>query len=241
MMELHSRYRQATIFDQLWLALARGLRRPAWLQGRRAWGWTFGLLAGLFGVIGAAFLLDALAPAAGNSALASLGSALLSLGVFRHFARCALPLLQPHGARQRVPRVPAGEGSARPEPVRAAPRPVRPVPVLREPRPASRSVPVPCQARDRDGTTAQPGTTLRTPPVPAPSAAERRACLAGLRAAGVNVSIARVLVSTGYASGARLRDASDAEILAIRGVGPATLRKIRAGFRSPRQGVTRPG
>ncbi|MCA1804565.1 MAG: helix-hairpin-helix domain-containing protein [Xanthomonadaceae bacterium] len=204
MMELHTRYRQATIFDQLWLALARGLRRPAWLQGRRAWGWAFGLLAGLFGVIGAAFLLDALAPMAGNSALASLGSALLSLGVFRHFARCALPLLQPHGARHRVvPRVRAGEGSARP-------------------------VPVPGVERPTAGVPAAAATPARIRPVSTLSAAERRAYLAGLRCAGVNVSIARALVSAGYLSAAAVERASDAQILAIRGVGPATLRKIRA-------------
>lgn len=212
MMELHSRYRQATIFDQLWLALARGLRRPAWLQGRRAWGWAFGLLAGLFGVIGAAFLLDALAPTAGNSALASLGSALLSLGVFRHFARCALPLLQPHGARQRVPRVRAGEGSARP-------------------------VPVPEVVRPAAGVPAAAATSARIRPVSTLSAAERRAYLAGLRCAGVNVSIARALVSAGYLSAAAVERASDAQILAVRGVGPATLKKIRACFRSANQGA----
>lgn len=226
-MELHSSYRQATIFDQLWLALARALRRPAWLQGRRAWGWAFGLLAGLFGVIGAAFLLDALAPTAGNSALASLGSALLSLGVFRHFVRCALPLLQPHGVRQRVPRVRAVEASARPEPVRAAPRPVGPVPA---PRVAQSPVRAPAEAV----------VPSRSRPASSLSAAERRAYLTGLRQAGVNLRIARALVSAGYVTGDRVQRTSDAEILAIRGVGPATLRKIRAGFRSPRQGVTRP-
>ena len=201
MMELHSSYRQATIFDQLWLALARGLRRPAWLQGRRAWGWAFGLLAGLFGVIGAAFLLDALAPTAGNSALASLGSALLSLGVFRHFARCALPLLQPHGARHRVSRGREGEDPARPVPVPGVARPAAAAPA-------------------------------RIRPVSTLSVAERRAYLAGLRCAGVNVSIARALVSAGYLSAAAVERVSDAQILAIRGVGPATLKKIRACFRS---------
>lgn len=203
MMELHSSYRQATIFDQLWLALARSLRRPAWLQGRRAWGWAFGLLAGLFGVIGAAFLLDALAPTAGNSALASLGSALLSLGVFRHFARCALPLLQAHGARHRA--VPA------------------------------RPVPVPGVVRPAAGVPAAAATSDRIRPVSTLSVAERRAYLAGLRCAGVNVSIARALVSAGYLSAAAVERASDAQILAVRGVGPATLKKIRACFRSANQ------
>ncbi|HEY9150717.1 MAG: helix-hairpin-helix domain-containing protein [Gammaproteobacteria bacterium] len=210
MMELHSSYRQATIFDQLWLALARGLRRPAWLQGRRAWGWSFGLLAGLFGVIGAAFLLDALAPAAGNSALASLGSALLSLGVFRHFARCALPLLQPHVAHHGVSRVRAKKGATRP-------------------------LVAPGVTRPATGGRADSAASAPLRPVSTLSAAERRAYLAGLRHAGVNVRIARALVSAGYLSGAALAGASDAQILAVRGVGPATLKKLRACFPSTPQ------
>lgn len=190
MMELHSSYRQATIFDQLWLALARGLRRPAWLRGRRAWGWTFGVLALLFGTIAAAFLHNALNPVGEGGALASLGSALLSLGVFRHFARCALPLLQVRPGRPAPRSRPASPLSAQ---VRAlAPEPARPVPGL--------------------------------------SAAERRAYLADLKAAGVNVRIARALVGAGYRSRETVRRAGDAEILAIPGVGPATLRKIRARF-----------
>lgn len=191
MMELHSGYRQATIFDQLWLVLARGLRRPDWLQGRRAWGWTFGILALLFGTIAAAFLLNALHPAGEGGAMASLGSALLSLGVFRHFARLALPLLQ----------------------VRSG----RPVP-LRKPAPSPLSTQVPALAPEP------------ARPAPGLSAAERRAYLADLKAAGVNVRIARALVGAGYRSHEAVRRARDAEILAIPGVGPATLRKIRARF-----------
>ena len=213
MMELHSSYRQPTIYDQLWLALARGLRCPAWLQGRRAWGWAFGLLSLLFGVIGAAFLLNALAPGEGGSALASLGSALLSLGVFRHFVRCAQPLLQAQTHRRAAP-------------ARVVERAARPVVV---PGVAQTATRLPADAL------AMPGVRPS-----GQAAAERRAFLAGLRDAGVNVGIARALVAAGYLSGAAVRRASDAEILAIRGVGPATLRKIRAGFRSLHQGVTRP-
>lgn len=209
MMELHDSYRQATIFDQLWLALARGLRCPAWLRGHRAWGWAFGAMALMFGLIGAAFLLDALTPGSGNSALASLGSALLSLGVFRHFARCALPLLQNHPARRQAPAARAARRSARPAP--------------RGPREAG-------SARRAPAAVVNPSPSR---PVPGLSLAERRAYLAGLREAGVNVRIARALVGAGYLSGAMVWRASDAEILAIPGVGPATLRKIRTCFRSP--------
>ena len=198
MMDLHSGYRQATVFDQLWLVLARGLRWPACLRGGRAWGCTFAALALLFGGIGAAFLLNALQPAAQGGALASLGSALLSLGVFHHFARCALPLLQSRSASRPAP-LPRVEGGP-PAPARQ-PAPARPA--------------------------AQGGVQ---PAVPTLTASERRAYLADLRSSGVNVRIARALVTAGFFTGAAVRRASDAEILAVHGVGPATLRKIRACF-----------
>ena len=198
MMELHSAYRQPTIFDQLWLALAHGLRSPAWLRGRRAWGWTFAALALLFGAIAAAFLLSILHPAGTGSALASLGSALLSLGVFRHFARCALPLLRAGAERRPAPLHRAKMRDSG-----------------RAPAPAPRRVP-------------QPVPEVQPAP-PSPTVA-RRAYLFELKAAGVNLCVARALVAAGYATGAAVRHASDREILAIRGVGPATLGKLRACY-----------
>lgn len=199
-MEFHTSYRQATIFDQLWLALARGLRRPAWLRGRRAWGWAFGGLALLFGVIGAAFLLGSLDAATRGDGLASLGSALLSMGVSWHFNRSALPLLRI--ARRRRPAIPARSQAAISQP---------------------------------ESDAAPSAAAIEIRPLPL-SVAERRVYLAGLRAAGVNVCIARALVSAGYTDGHAVRRARDTEILAIPGVGPATLRKIRVCFQdaSPR-------
>ena len=68
----------------------------------------------------------------------------------------------------------------------------------------------------------------------APAGLDREAVqafLAGVRAAGVNVAIAKALFAAGIRSPQRLRAAHDSELVAIRGVGPATVRKLRAQFR----------
>ncbi len=73
-----------------------------------------------------------------------------------------------------------------------------------------------------------------TPPVERrdPRNAEARAFFERLRAAGVNVRIARALVTGGVRSAERVRAMTDEELLAIRGVGPATVRKLRACCRA---------
>lgn len=55
---------------------------------------------------------------------------------------------------------------------------------------------------------------------------------AGVRAAGVNVAIAKALFAAGIRSPQQLMAASDRRLVAIRGVGPATVRKLRAQFGS---------
>lgn len=52
----------------------------------------------------------------------------------------------------------------------------------------------------------------------------------GVRAAGVNVSIARALFAAGVRSSQQLCSARNEELHAIRGVGPASVRKLRAHF-----------
>jgi hypothetical protein len=85
-----------------------------------------------------------------------------------------------------------------------------------------------------------PRLTRSEPPVPeqapqgAPASLDREALqafFAGVRAAGVNVAIAKALFAAGIRSPQRLRAARDSELVAIRGVGPATVRKLRAQFR----------
>ncbi len=53
---------------------------------------------------------------------------------------------------------------------------------------------------------------------------------AGVRAAGVNVAIAKALFSAGIRSPRQLMKARDRQLRSIRGVGPATVRKLRAQF-----------
>jgi len=70
-------------------------------------------------------------------------------------------------------------------------------------------------------------------PGSAPADSEREAIqafFAGVRDAGVNVSIARALFAAGIRSPQQLKGASDGQLAAIRGVGPATVRKLRARF-----------
>jgi hypothetical protein len=63
-----------------------------------------------------------------------------------------------------------------------------------------------------------------------PSRKDVLAFFAGVRAAGVNVTIARALFSAGVRTPRQLCAASDERLLEIRGVGPATVRKLRVHF-----------
>lgn len=58
-----------------------------------------------------------------------------------------------------------------------------------------------------------------------------QAFFTGVRAAGVNVAIARALFNAGIRSPQQLLKARDEQLHSIRGVGPATVRKLRNHFR----------
>ena len=67
------------------------------------------------------------------------------------------------------------------------------------------------------------------PPRPVAKVTEQRsAYLRELREAGVNLRIAKTLVAAGFSSVAAVRAASDAQILRVHGIGPATLRRLRS-------------
>ena len=53
----------------------------------------------------------------------------------------------------------------------------------------------------------------------------------GVRAAGINVAIAKALFGAGIRSPRHLLKARDEQLFAIHGVGPATVRKLRAQFK----------
>lgn len=68
---------------------------------------------------------------------------------------------------------------------------------------------------------------------PAIVAADRQAVqefFAGVRAAGVNVAIAKALFAAGVRSAQHLSRTEDGYLYGIHGVGPATVRKLRAHF-----------
>lgn len=60
-----------------------------------------------------------------------------------------------------------------------------------------------------------------------------------VKKAGINVRIARTLYSAGFRSDDQVRDCEDARLLAIDGIGHATLRKLRLQFGLPRN-ATKP-
>jgi hypothetical protein len=86
------------------------------------------------------------------------------------------------------------------------------------------------EAVEADAMTAEPGTLPAAEPAPGPEAM----FLASLRTAGVNAAIARTLYVAGIKSVPELINASDRQLVAIRGVGPASVRKLRAHFGAAR-------
>lgn len=84
--------------------------------------------------------------------------------------------------------------------------------------PASQADPVPLSESASRVTSAQPAAT--TP----------RDFLLAVREAGVNVRIAKALYTAGIRNSEAVRRSPDDTLLAIRGVGPATLRRLRETF-----------
>jgi len=70
----------------------------------------------------------------------------------------------------------------------------------------------------------------KRPPKSAPEPEAVRAFFAGVRAAGVNVAIAKALFAAGIHSPRQLLKVSDRKLIAIRGVGPSTVHKLRVQF-----------
>ncbi|MGD2076659.1 MAG: helix-hairpin-helix domain-containing protein [Gammaproteobacteria bacterium] len=59
---------------------------------------------------------------------------------------------------------------------------------------------------------------------------EAKTFFAGVREAGINVTSAKALFSAGIRSAQQLHEATDGQLLQIHGVGPATVRRLRARF-----------
>jgi len=77
------------------------------------------------------------------------------------------------------------------------------------------------------------GNASSTSPTPQMLAADRQAVqefFSGVRAAGVNVTIAKALFAAGVRTAQHLSRTEDSDLYGIHGVGPATVRKLRAHF-----------
>ena len=95
---------------------------------------------------------------------------------------------------------------------------------------ARAALPAPPGAKPRKA--AAPAPRPR-PAATAPGRAEVQQFFREVRAAGVNVSIARALFAAGIRTVAQVRGCDDRELLRIHGVGPATVRRLRARFNRP--------
>lgn len=89
-------------------------------------------------------------------------------------------------------------------------------------------IPTPAATPSRPAATVRPSQPAEQ--APAAIHANPRQFFRDVKAAGVNVKIARALYSGGIQSAADLNRRTDQQLLAIRGVGPATVRKLRAHF-----------
>lgn len=67
------------------------------------------------------------------------------------------------------------------------------------------------------------------------TAGDSRRFFQAIKQAGINVQIARTLYTAGFRSGDQVRDCDDARLLAIPGIGQATLRKLRVQFGLPKR------
>jgi hypothetical protein len=69
--------------------------------------------------------------------------------------------------------------------------------------------------------------------VEAGASADAQQFFRAVKAAGINVRIARTLYAAGFRNAAQVRGCDDARLLAIAGIGQATLRKLRLQFGLP--------
>lgn len=81
----------------------------------------------------------------------------------------------------------------------------------------------------------QPQTETPTPvqTAAAEDSSARSDFFRAVKAAGINVRIARALYAAGFRSADQVQQASDADLLAAHGIGKATLRKLRVKFGLP--------
>lgn len=101
-----------------------------------------------------------------------------------------------------------------------------------------RTQPAPHRAASRQSLSAaaegRMGASVPVPPPESRSAVDPKQFFRAVKDAGINVRIARALYAAGFRSGEQVRACDDARLLAIPGIGQATLRKLRLQFGLPR-------
>lgn len=202
-------YHDRTWFDELGERLVQQCQRC--LPRNRAQLWTsgFALFAGLCvawaaGLATQCVLFD-LAP---NQCLAQSLAAGLLLIAARHFL--AVTGMSATGAMPRHKLIRR--------------TPPQPQPEMSPARPARTQMPSTAPVENRShvsGSVSRPES---------PRSADPKAFFRAVKAAGINVRIARALYSAGFRTAEQVRACEDARLLAIPGIGRATLRKLRVQF-----------
>lgn len=207
----HEFYAQPTVFDQWHASIGN------WLCGRfsdlcpYSWVIGFGMLGSMFLVTAMAVLAVTLSSSAGsaglfwNDSIAQGLTVVVGLTASQILFRQALDAWPAEAglpaAWQRIGRYVGWQQSGRQQVSNKT------AVVVRLPRPAPAS---PVDTDDKQAV---------------------QAFFSGVRAAGVNVAIAKALFGAGIRSPQHLLKARDEQLFAIRGVGPATVRKLRSQFK----------
>lgn len=100
---------------------------------------------------------------------------------------------------------------------------------------AGKQVADPLLVRGKAAVASQSSAPQLTPQRRQSTATDSKPFFHALKKAGINVQVARTLYSAGFRSADQVRDCDDARLLAIPGIGQATLRKLRVQFGLPKR------
>lgn len=92
----------------------------------------------------------------------------------------------------------------------------------------------PMLARGKTAVASPSCAPQRTPERRQSTATDSKPFFRAIKQAGINVQVARTLYSAGFRNADQVRDCDDARLLAIPGIGHATLRKLRVQFGLPK-------
>lgn len=196
-------YYDRTWFDELGAWLLQTGRRYLPRRDGQLWSAGFAIFASLCVAWAAGLATHCVVfDASPNESLAQLIAAMLLLVAARHFLAAT--------GMSATSALPRRKLISRTEPAVTVPAQVK----------AAVSIP-PCAAAQA------PRLAVQGKPQPA---TDPKQFFRAVKDAGINVRIARTLYSAGFRSGDQIRGCDDARLLAIDGIGQATLRKLRLQF-----------